>query len=240
MPRSINTLGLAGLFAALLGAATARAQSHSRLTPVGATSARANSPITLPTQDLAPAYRHRVAKVIQQPTLTAHAPTEEFPAAIYPWLLDHPDRASLAWRRLGIPCSEITDRGNGQFGWSDGDGTEVIWRTVLQTDDLRVWHAEGHTRISPVTPKIPVQAVVVLRHSSRVTASGRRIVAHEADVYLQTDSRAAATVARMIGPAAPRLAEQGAGQLLLFFSGLSRYFDKHPEDISSLLAGKAN
>ncbi len=55
-------------------------------------------------------------------------------------------------------------------------------------------------------------------------------------MYLQTDSRAASAVLRMIGPAAPRMAEQGAEQLLLFFSGPARYVYRHPDQLESLLA----
>ena len=61
-------------------------------------------------------------------------------------------------------------------------------------------------------------------------------IIHEVDIYLQTDSKAAALIARLLGPAAPRLAEQGAEQLLLFFAGLTRYIDVHPDEAGTLLA----
>src|SRR5262245_53250173 len=79
--------------------------------------------LTVPTDRVASNYRDRVAKVTRQPTIVARAAPEEFAEGIYDWLLNHPDRGSLAWRRLGIPCAEITDRGQGRFGWSDGQGT---------------------------------------------------------------------------------------------------------------------
>ena len=46
------------------------------------------------------------------------------------------------------------------------------------------------------------------------------------DVYVQTDSKAAALVTRLLGPAAPRMAEQGATQLLMFFSSMAKYLDE--------------
>ena len=42
----------------------------------------------------------------------------------------------------------------------------------------------------------------------------------------------------MVGPAAPRMAEQGAEQLLLFFSGPARHLYKHPDEVPTLLAPK--
>lgn len=205
-------------------------------TPVAPRSNRA--PLAVPIDAVHPGFRDRVVRIVQQPTLVARAAPEEFVAGIYDWLLEHPDRASLAWRRLGIPCAEITARPQGRFGWSDGQGTEVNWLAVCKTDTCRVWYAEGQAKGGPLMPVVPVKAVVVLHHPKTVAADGGARVVHACDVYLHTDSKAAALTARMLGPALPRLAEQGAEQLLLFFSGLTRYFEDHPEDIETLLAAR--
>lgn len=219
----------------------ARAQAPTQPSPIQQVTATAHARtikplLSIPLDGIDAVSRERIEKLIKQPTLITRGAPEEFPEGIYGWLLDHPDRGSLAWRRLGIQCSEITRRGNDRFGWSDGQGTDVTWRTVFKSDDKRIWFAEGHTRLSPIMPNVPVRAVVVVNHPVHVTADGRRLVRHEADIYLQTDSKPAMLVARTLGPTMPRLAEQGAAQLLLFFSGLTRYFDRHPEDIATLLA----
>src|SRR4051812_4869875 len=58
--------------------------------------------------DVLPAnLREQVARVVRDPTLSAHGPAEEFAGATYDWLLDHPDRVAIAWRRLGVPCVGI-------------------------------------------------------------------------------------------------------------------------------------
>jgi len=77
--------------------------------------------------------------------------------------------------------------------------------------------------------------VAVLRHSRRADEGGQIFVIHEVDVYFQTDSKAAALVARLLGPAAPRMAEQGATQLLMFFSSMAKFLDEHPEQVPKLL-----
>src|SRR4051812_18421283 len=66
----------------------------------------------VPIELLPPGVRENVTKVVGQPTLTAHGPAEEFRAGVYEWLIDHPDRTAVAWRRLGVPCVGITDLGN--------------------------------------------------------------------------------------------------------------------------------
>jgi hypothetical protein len=234
MRRSANFVVMVGL----LWAGTVRAQSPRAVQLVGASQPAARPMLVVPLDSVATDYRNRVANVIKQPTITARAAPEEFEQGIYDWLLEHPDRASLAWRRLGVPCAEITGRGPGVYGWSDNEGTEVAWRTVAKSDVMRVWFAEGHTKLGPLMPTIPVRAVVILHSPKTTKRDGRVIVAHATDVYLQTDSKATAMVIKVLGSATPQLADQGAGQLLLFFSGLTRYFNNHPDDVESLLGAK--
>src|SRR5688572_30647118 len=95
-------------------------------------------PATVTINDVvAPAFRDAVTQVMRQPTISAKAADDEFAAhvKIYEWLLEHPDRASLAWRRMQIPCVEITDLGNGKFHWTDPNGSELTWQTVGRFQD---------------------------------------------------------------------------------------------------------
>jgi hypothetical protein len=186
--------------------------------------------------DVLPAgLRESIAHVVRDPTLTAHGPAEEFPGGTYDWLLDHPDRVATAWRRLGVPCVGITNKGEGQFTWNDGQGSDIAWVTAYRGDNMRIWFAEGQAKAATTLPVIPVKAVAVLRHNRRTDESGQVLITHEVDVYLQTDSKAAALVTRLLGPAAPRMAEQGASQLLMFFSALAKHLDEKPEQVPTLL-----
>jgi hypothetical protein len=168
---------------------------------------------------------------MRRPTLFAHGPAEVFHGrpALYRWLLDHPDRAVHMWHRLGAHCLDIHDQGGGRFGWSDGQGTVCHWDTVVRSPDCRVWYAEGNARPAPLLPNLPFRAVVILRYSEDHDRGGRSLIRHQADVYLQTDSKTAALVTRLLGPSAPRLAQQGLAQLEMFFSALVWYVDRHPE-----------
>ncbi len=182
--------------------------------------------------------RARVNKVVERPTLFGHGPAEAFAGRpeLYLWLLDHPDRAVTAWRRLGATCTEITERGPGRFVWKDVDGSEIHWQTAYATNVLRVWYAEGKVRPGPLLPLVPVKAVLLLRHGDRPDGPGRTLIFHQADVFLQTDSKTASLLTQAMGPSAPRLAEQGLGQVEMFFSGLVWYLDKHPERIHPVLS----
>ena len=185
-------------------------------------------------------FRENVNSVIRTSTLAAKASEEPFTAhsKVYDWLVDHPDRSSLAWRRMDVPCVEIKDLGNGKFFWTDSNGSELTWQVAAKFTDGMVWYATGKVKASAVMPMVPVKAVAILKMPRKAADTHDEIATFEpsVNVYLQTDSRAATVLLKMVGPAAPRMAEQGAEQLLLFFSGPARYIHDHPDEATQLLA----
>jgi hypothetical protein len=227
--RAIWTIWL-NLMIALIGTRTATATAPD-LTLQQQAAAR------VPLPEVPESLRPRVRQVIEQPTLFSHGPAEAFNGwpALYHWLLDHPDRAVVAWRRLGATCTDITERGTGRFVWKDGQGSVIHWQTIHNSAALRIWYAEGHVRPGMLLPSVPVKAVLLLRHGDRPDGPGRVVIFHQADVFLQTDSKTAALLAQMLGPSAAGLAEQGLGQVEMFFSALVWYLGQHPDRASRLL-----
>ncbi len=192
----------------------------------------------VPLEKVPDPVRERVRQVLAHPTMFSHGPAEAFSGrpALYDWLLDHPDRALIAWRRLGAKCTSITDQSEGCFTWTDGHGSEVHWRTIYNNPSLRIWYAEGRIHPGLLLPAVPVQFVLLLRHGARPETPDRTLIYHQADVFVQTDNETAALVARLLGPSADRLAEQYLGQVELFFSGLVWYLNQHPDRAQKLLA----
>jgi hypothetical protein len=233
----LTWLGLVGLVVLATGG-TARAQSWLSFSrPSADRVEQVRAAAQVPLEEVAVAQRGNVRLVLERPTLFANGPAELFPCrpSQYYWFLDHPDRAMLAWRRLGARCLPITDRGDGHFGWSDDQGSDLVWETVYHTPELRVWYAEGKVRPAPMLPLVPVRAVVVLRHTAGHDEAGLPLMNQQADAFLQTDSTTAVLVMKMLGGSAPRLAQEGVAQLQLFFAGLSWYLDRHPERADWLL-----
>ena len=188
-------------------------------------------------------FREPVRSVLRAPTLTAKHAEEPFFAqpSVYDWFLDHPDRTALAWRRLNIPCAEVLDQGGGAFGYKDEAGNEVSWRAVAKHADGVVWYATGKVKPAALLPVVPVKAVAIVKCPRKASGATGEMASFEPSgtVYVQTDSKAATAILRVVGPAAPRMAEQGAEQLLLFFSGPARYVFEHPEDAAKLMAPAA-
>jgi hypothetical protein len=237
-----SRLGLAGGFICAvlpaLHAAPVADASKTTESPAKSTKAESNSdPIAL--ANVPASHREKVRAILTHPTLHTRGPVEVFRGQplLYEWLLDHPDKAVLIWRRIGARCAEITERGNGRFGWSEKDGSDIVWETVSRSPTQRVWYAEGSASPGPLLPMVSIRAVVVMRHAESVDPVGRRLIHHQAELYMQTDSKAAALMARLVGSTAPKLAEQCVGQMEIFFSALVWYLDRHPDRMDALLLG---
>lgn len=203
---------------------------------------RPNAPPTGVLELVAPAHKDAVSKVVARPTLTAKYTEPAFVTGLelYEWMLDHPDRVSLAWPRLGIACAEITDRGNGRFGWTDEHGSDVTWQAVGKAPGVVVWYATGKVKPAPLIPMVPVKAVAVLKYPNKPTDTpGAVTLTADLSVYVLTDSRAANALLRMLGPGAAKAGEQAAEQLLFFFSGVAGHLHKHPEKTKATLGPKA-
>jgi hypothetical protein len=192
-------------------------------------------PITIP-DDLNERAATLTKHLMERPTVQARGPIDTFSCTPeqYYWLLDNPDRAVIAWRRLGAKCVSIERRGPGKFGYADEMGSDVTWETIHQAPGVRIWFAEGKVKASALLPLVPVKAMVILRSAEAKNSTGGTVMQHHTEVVIHTDSKAAATVTKLMGQSAPRLAEQGLGQLQLFFSALSFYADRHPEQVDKL------
>ena len=183
-------------------AGTATAQSPFVQVPTAEKWDKTRSAQQVPMDQIPAAMREGLKATLERPTLFTSGPTEIFPCkpAVYCWCLDHPDRAVIAWRRLGAKCVSISDRGAGRFGYTDEHGSDLSWDTVVRDPNLRVWYAQGHVRPGPLLPLVPVKACVILRHNEGRDERGRTTIQHQADMFIHTDSTAVAIVSRLLGP----------------------------------------
>jgi hypothetical protein len=194
-------------------------------------------PLPVALEAMPAATRDALLKVMKDPTLTAVSPAEEFVAQpdMYQWLLDHPDRTAGAWRKMGVAAVEIKPLKDGRFCWKDENGSELVWQNVAQGPTGRVWYAEGKVNPGPLLPTVSVKAVAVLTYADTPRSTGDAVIKHQIEVFLHTDSKAAALATKVLGDGAPRMASQGSEQLLMFFSGIAKYAHDKPEKARGLL-----
>ena len=198
-------------------------------------------PLPVALEAMPAATRDALMPVLKDPTITAVSKADDFVAHadMYQWLLDHPDRTSQAWRKLGIGAVEIKQLRDGRFVWRDDNGSELVWQSVARGPNGRVWYAEGKVKPAALSPAIPVTAVAVLNHTEKARATGDAVITHRIEIFMHTDSKAAALVTKLLGDSAPKMAQQGSEQLLMFFSGIAKYTHDKPEKAQGLLAEKA-
>jgi hypothetical protein len=194
-------------------------------------------PLPVPLEEMPAPTRDALGRVMKDPTVSAVCPPQEFVAHpdTYEWLLDHPDRTAAAWRKLGVDAVEIKTLKDGRFFWKDGP-SELVWQTVARGASGRVWYAEGQVKPGLFLPTVPVTAVAVLSHAEKPRATGDSVIRQQLEVFLHTDSKAAALVTRLFGDRAPKMAEEGSGQILMFFSGIAKYAHNKPEKAQALLS----
>jgi hypothetical protein len=227
-------------------AAIAAASPAAAAPPTPAMTAPAQAPMPAPAGNsrinllevVRPEFHEAVLKCVRHPTVSTKSAGEEVicTVAVYEWLYDHPDRVALAWQRLKVPTVNITDLGNGKFAWTDENGSEVVWQTVGRFRDGRVWLASGKVKAVLGGPSVPIQATFIVSHPRRVEKDGVAVFTPNVQIYVHSDSKAAHVVLRLIGPTAPRLAEEAAGQLLDFFGGIAAVVQNHPSKAETLLA----
>jgi hypothetical protein len=224
--------------------ASARAQAPTQVAPPSSDKmekARAAANVPLPA--IPDNFREGVRLTIEKTSLFTQGPVEAFACQpqVYYWLLEHPDRGVYAWRRLGAQCVMISDRGAGRFGWTDEHGSHLQWETVYNSSSCRIWYAEGKVRPALLMPLVPVKALVVLRFAEQDTpiVKGGKMMHHQADMFLYTDSTGAAIATKLLGAAAPHMAEQCVTQMQMFFSGMAWYVFRYPERADNLLAPAA-
>lgn len=234
MTRRRFPLDALAMFAGLFGASVACGTAAAQHAPA------ATAPVEALSFDAMPAHvRDGVRLVLTRPTLQARGPAEIFRGnhELYQWLLDHPDRGIPLWKRMGAKCVDIRDRGNGRFGCNDGQGCDIHWETVCKRPGLHVWYAEGEGKPGPLLPPVLVRAVVVLRYQHGADGLGRTVLQQQADLFLQTDSKAVALLTKLMGASAPQLARQCVGQMEIFFSFPVAYLERYPERAEPMLIG---
>lgn len=175
-------------------AATANQSANSSIRPMPSAS-------VVPLGEVPGRCREQVRSVISLPTVAGTGPVEQFGGKpeLYFWLLDHPDKVSGAWRQLGVGCVDIVNRSDGRYGWSDPHGSDLKWESIYRGPDKHIWYAEGMVNPVPLLPTFPIRAVVVMHHSDEVDAQGQSHIQHHADLFVQTDSKAASMIVRLFG-----------------------------------------
>jgi hypothetical protein len=185
----------------------------------------------VPLEVIDPAVRDKVRGVLEHPAMTSRALPEAFNAEmpVYRWLLDHPDLTVKLWKLVGANVQDIQSRGDGVYVWRDEHGSDVSWHSVVKSDGLHAWYAEGKVKVSALLPLTSFRALAVLAYREGQDAAGKPAIQHQVHFLLRCDSKAVSLAAKLLGASAPRMAEQYLGQLQMFYGGMAWYLCQDEE-----------
>lgn len=230
-----------GLFLlAFLGAAATMTRAQDETVPAGETVETNQLPsLRLPLDEIPVKFRERIRTVVDKPTLARSGTVETFSCRpeLYTWLLDHPDKTSSMWRKLGARCVAIDEVRPDSFAWSDPEHGYVNYHLVHRSEGFRMWFAEGKVKAAALMPATGFQAVLIARYRSGRDGDGDPAVRHQYHLYLKTDGKAAALAARLLGASAPKLMDQFVGQLQMFFQGLAWLAEDQPGRARPVMKG---
>jgi len=228
------------LLLAVLGVAATTTRAQEETVPAGEpVEANQLPPLRVPLDEIPVSYRDKIRAVVDKPTLARAGIVETFSCRpeLYTWLLDHPDKTSSMWRKLGARCVAIDEVRPDSFAWSDPDHGYVNYRLVHRSDGMRIWFAEGKVKAAALMPATGFQAVLMARYRSGRDGDGDPAVRHQYHLFLKTDGKAAALAARLLGASAPKLMDQFVGQLQMFFQGLAWLAEDQPGRVRSVMQG---
>ncbi len=192
----------------------------------------------LPLEQLPPQAQARARALLEHPTLRIQGPVEIFNCQPerYFWLLDNPHLCVRLWKNLGAKVTDIQSLGGGRFAWTDGQGSQINWTTVLRTTEHRVWLAEGSVKPGMLLPTVSVKALMAIHHTEGTDGDKHPAIRHHVELVLQTDNAAVALAARLLGASAPHVAQQYVAQIEMFYGAMAWYLDRYPRHAAQLLA----
>lgn len=188
-------------------------------------------------QELPRSVQPLARPIMENPSFQAKGPVEmlDCDPKIYHWLLDHPEKTTKMWQKLGAPVMEITSRGPGRYGWTDGQGSDVSWVCVVRNAHRRVWYVEGVVKVARLLPKVSIKALMIIHIQELQNKAGESKIRQHSELKLYCGSRAMRLVARVAGASAPKMAETYMEQIQIFFGGMAEYLTADPKKIQKLL-----
>jgi hypothetical protein len=180
---------------------------------------------------LPPEQRAKLEHLVKHAFASTQMELEPYPAraAIFEYLLDHPDFASHLTRALRAARYKIWRETDGLW-LDDGWGVKGRFNLVHAERGMRLMYAAGAYE-QTMLPDIRGDAVVAITYEFRPDGHGRTLAATAVKAFVRLDSRVLRTVGKMGGPLVQSKADREGRQLLKVFAKVSRAIEDNPADV---------
>ena len=192
--------------------------------------AEAQATLSLP-GTLPPEQRAKLEHLVKHAFASTQMELEPYPAraAVFEYLLDHPEFASHLTRALRAARYKIWRETDGLW-LDDGWGVKGRFNLVHAERGMRLMYAAGAYE-QTMLPDIRGDAVVAITYEFRPDGHGRTLAATAVKAFVRLDSRVLRTVGTMGGPLVQSKADREGRQLLKVFAKVSRAIEDNPADV---------
>ncbi len=183
----------------------------------------------IPFERLDPAYRARVRKIVERPSLYRRLPTEavECHPDLFTFLSTNPDALVAVWRQLGITQVRLDRTGEGVFRFEDGYGTTGVLRIVEQqckpgAQNRMVLFADASYSGRPFRKPLTAEGVFLFRSGSLTENDGKTYVAARLDSFLKLNNASVQLLAKAAHPLLGKMADKNFVDSVAFIGQMSQ------------------
>ncbi|OYV89135.1 MAG: hypothetical protein B7Z73_07155 [Planctomycetia bacterium 21-64-5] len=206
-------------------AATAQAAKQARA-PQGTSSreARDEAMRAIPYNQLDRHARIKVGAVLANTTIYRHLPSEtiECDAALFVFLVEHPDLVVNMWEVLGVSDVELLRAGDHAFQASDKAGTRGHIEYLFDGPQVHVIYAEGTYTGSLLPRPVHGRCVILLRSNYLRAADGRPIVRSNIDAFVYLENVGVGVLAKTFQPLVTSSADHNFRETTRFLASVHR------------------
>lgn len=204
-------------------------------------SAEKEARAAVPWDQLSPADKKRVERVVDHAALYRRLPTRVVPCdpEVFDFLVRRPEVVTSVWNLMSISKLTVERESENIFQAEDhvgGQGRFEVLHSHRDTDARGVTIAivDGLYHQKPMPRPIRAQCVLLLRSGSTIETNGKPYITARLDAFVKFDRVAADLVARGLQPLIAQTADHNFVETMKFVATFSRTAERNPAGMRRL------
>jgi len=198
--------------------------------------ARDESVRTLPLNQLTPANRERVLKIINDTSIFRRMPAQAIDCdpQFYAFLVEHPEVVVNIWSVLGLSEVKLKRLGPDAFDANDGAGTVGRVEFIYRSHDMHLLYGEGVYEGRLFSKPVRGRSLMVLRTSMPQPVRGKHFLNCQLDAFMQLDNVGVDILAKTFQPLVGPVADHNFRETTGFVESLNRAAEINYPGVQSL------
>ena len=190
-----------------------------------------------PLAGLSPEDRAKVTAVLDDVTLYRKLPTQiiECDAALYRYLIEHPEVVISMWRVMGITDIKLDKIDTTSYQADDNAGTKGVLRFLLRSPEVHVLYGDGKYDGALLPRAVRGQTVFLLRNTATTDKFGRTTIQCRLDSFIRMENVTVELLARTFQPLVGHVADHNYRETAVFLNRIHRAAQVNPEGLTQLV-----